>query len=473
MDAVLNWLWQGGVVAVALSAMLAALRRARANVRYVVCWMAAMVVLALPVLPSLQSASAVGLVSLPHSDAIVALPNAWWTSTNVIFAAMVLWSAVHLLRVFSAIGATRHARRRSRPFPVHLQSALPHWQRVRCEGRPARLVLSNSVTRAAVFGWGTPVIAVAPSLVRTLEASDLDRVLVHEWAHVQRRDDVVSLLQTALRVVAGWHPAVWWIDRRLHVEREIACDETAVGITGSARSYAECLMKLSNISDVPQQVRLAPAVFARPGLRARVMKIVSPDQPIAPVWSRAMAGAIVVVLCVLSAAVGSVTLVAATALAAPILSVATRTLTVSPHQAVAMARSAATTAEPLTGRRTARSSSMRQPAAGQSSPSSAPEPEPPLPVSRDSREPEPVVAADRSDATRATATEPQPTANAAIDSRSIPAPPQNPPAVTTGTESPWSAAAASGSAIGAKSKNAGLATAGAFRRLAGRIAGSF
>lgn len=37
MDAVLNWLWQGGVVAVSLSVMLVALRRARANVRYMVC----------------------------------------------------------------------------------------------------------------------------------------------------------------------------------------------------------------------------------------------------------------------------------------------------------------------------------------------------------------------------------------------------------------------------------------------------
>ena len=35
MDAVLNWLWQGGVVAVALRLMLFALERASANVRYV------------------------------------------------------------------------------------------------------------------------------------------------------------------------------------------------------------------------------------------------------------------------------------------------------------------------------------------------------------------------------------------------------------------------------------------------------
>ena len=58
MDAVLNWLWQGGVVAVALRLMLFALERASANVRYVVCWAAALFVIALPALPSLQSTPA-------------------------------------------------------------------------------------------------------------------------------------------------------------------------------------------------------------------------------------------------------------------------------------------------------------------------------------------------------------------------------------------------------------------------------
>ena len=77
------------------------------------------------------------------------------------------------------------------------------------------------------------MIAVAPSLVRTLDADELDRVLIHEWAHVQRRDDLVNILQIVVRIIAGWHPALWWIDRRLHVEREIACDEITVAVTGS------------------------------------------------------------------------------------------------------------------------------------------------------------------------------------------------------------------------------------------------
>ncbi len=58
MDSVLNWLWQGCVVAVACGAMLRVLERARANVRYVVCWTALLLIVALPGLPSLQSAAA-------------------------------------------------------------------------------------------------------------------------------------------------------------------------------------------------------------------------------------------------------------------------------------------------------------------------------------------------------------------------------------------------------------------------------
>jgi len=476
MDAVLNWLWQGGVVAVSLSVMLVALRRARANVRYMVCWVAAMAVVLLPVLPSLRSVPAVESAGLPGSDAIVALPDAWWTSANLILAAMALWASVRIVQLVLAVRAIRRARRRSRPFPAHLASALPHWRRIRHEGRQARLVLSNAVTRAAVLGWGSPMIAVAPSLVRTLDADDLDRVMIHEWAHVQRHDDRVSVLQIAVRALAGWHPAVWWIDRRLHVEREIACDEMTVAITGSAKSYAECLLKLSSLKDTPQQLQTAPAVFTRSGLRARVVKIVSRDQPIAPVWSRTLAGTIVLVLCVLSAAIGGVTLVEATAFAAPAVSAvsaATRSLSASTDQPVPTERSASPgTTRRLPGRKAARPSSIQQPATEQ--PSTSPQPEAESTVSHESSVPEPVAQAETSGADVVSGAP----STVASEARNMPAqPPENPPAVTSKTQSPWVAAAAGGSAIGSvigrESKNAGLATAGAFRRFAGRVAGAF
>ena len=80
------------------------------------------------------------------------------------------------------------------------------------------------------------------------------------------------MLQIVVRTVAGWHPALWWIDRRLHVEREIACDEMTVAITGSPKSYAECLMKLSRLRGTPRAMQTAPAVFTPSSLRARVVK---------------------------------------------------------------------------------------------------------------------------------------------------------------------------------------------------------
>jgi hypothetical protein len=172
-------------------------------------------------------------------------------------------------------------------------------------------VVSDSVTAAAVLGCGVPMIAVAPALATRLEADELDRVLVHEWAHVQRRDDLVNLLQIAIRIVAGWHPAVWWIDRRLQAEREIACDETTVAITGAPKSYAACLVKLAGLTSVATVPLAAPGVLAARGLRVRITRIVSQGAFLAPQWSFSCAAAIAAVLAVVSVAVAQTKLVEA------------------------------------------------------------------------------------------------------------------------------------------------------------------
>src|SRR5262245_26186779 len=326
MDAVLNWLWQGGVVAAALCVMLFALRRARANVRYAVCWAALLLIVALPALALIPSKTPPAEAFLPmQPDAIVSLPDAWWTSSRMILAAWMMWLSIQLVRLMSAVVAIRRARARGRAFPSDLEPVLPHWRRVCFEGRPATVILSNCVTSAAVLGWGAPVIAVAPSLVTALDPNDLDRVLIHEWAHVQRHDDIVNILQVVVRMIAGWHPALWWIDRRLHVEREIACDELTVAVTGSPKSYAECLMKLSKLRGTPRAIHAAPAIFTPSGLRARVVNLVTPDRPMQPLRSRTLAGAIVLALSLTSFVVAGLTLVEATEFVQPL--VTARTLT--------------------------------------------------------------------------------------------------------------------------------------------------
>ena len=69
---------------------------------------------------------------------------------------------------------------------------------------------------------------------------------------------------------------------------------------------------------------------------------------------------------------------------------------------------------------------------------------------------------------------PQPASTVALDTTPGPLmPPPLPTVAPESEQSPWSAAAAGGAAIGRKSKDAGVATAGFFTRFARRVAGSF
>jgi beta-lactamase regulating signal transducer with metallopeptidase domain len=464
MEAVLNWVWQGGVVAVASFVMLLVLERARANVRYVVCWAALLAVMVLPALPSLQLiAVSTGASGAPQGEAMISIPDAWWTSTLVLLGAWITWAGVHLVRFVAAVAAIRRARARSGPFPSHVESSLSDWVRVRSTRRRATLVLSESVTTAAVLGWGAPMIAVSPSLLKTLDAAELDRVLIHEWAHVQRRDDLVNIVQIVVRSMVGWHPALWWIDRRLHVEREIACDEMTVAITGSPKTYAECLVKLATLKGTVRTMPAAPAVFTSCGLRARVMKIVSAPPSIGPLWSRSLAVAFVTLLCLMSMGLGGLKLVEATVLALPSVSL----LTLSPTADLITPIGVPIFPSDIQTDRSLRTIS-RVPAAHDPQTGQTPSPQPI--VESDA----PAASEGRQAPDSTAATEPSPEPSVLPVRTSVPQIPPDRSGMTAETpRALWTAAADGGAAIGRKSKDAGLSTAGFFTRFGRRVAGSF
>ena len=264
MDFIANWLIQGCVVALATVVIVRCLLpRAPAAARYLACWVGLSAVLALPlvslipVAPSqvhgvtFDATASAALVSLPHSP----------TSVPLIIGAWLVWLAVFGTQLTAAMVALQRARQRCRAFPLALEGRLPIWARVKHQGRFAQLVVSDDVRAAAVIGCGAPVIAVAPALVQHLTAAELDRVVIHEWAHVQRRDDLGNVAQLMARLVAGWHPGIWWLDRWLRAEREVACDEMAVMLTGSSKTYAACLVKLASL---PLASRDTVASLGRP-----------------------------------------------------------------------------------------------------------------------------------------------------------------------------------------------------------------
>ena len=466
MDTLLNWLWQGGVVAIAALGMLRLLDRAGAAARCVVCWVALTVIAVLPLLAfgiTALSPAATGPVA---SAAIVTVPAAWWTSGAVAAAALAFWAGIHTIRLVHAIVQVRRARTCAQLFPPAIEPRLGHWARVRTAGRAARLVLSERVQAAAVFGCGGPVIAVAPALVDRLDASELDRVVIHEWAHVQRRDDIAKLAQVLVRAVAGWHPAVWWLDRRLSIEQELACDEMVVAISGGAKAYASCLVKLATFRNAHPDALLATGALSSTGLGRRVARLLAPKTLASPALARTSATLVIAILCVLAFRIAPVSVVEA-AVSATVARVLRPSAQTEPAPVVAAVGQPADRRTAAGGRRAARApgrSSETVTAATQVIPEAAAPP--------------------RADADVPAIEEPlphDPTSEAPVRTE-----PDLPPAVVTSTASPspppvanaesasvWSPAADAGTALGRKSKEAGVATGSAFTRFAKKIAGSF
>ena len=242
MEAAANWLWQGIVVAVAAGVLVRVPRSLGATARYRLWWVAMAIVLALPFAFVLAPIGPPGpgvldaALEMPPPRSLQVRIGAPEWAPVVLASVWVLWIAVAAARVLSALVGLRRARRAAQPFPAARASRLTHWSAVSTSGRRAALVMSQDVRYAAVLGGRAPMIAVSPAVAAALEDRDLDRIVVHEWAHVQRRDDRARLVQVIVRAVAGLHPGVWWLDRQIHIDRETACDDWAVNVTGSAKS---------------------------------------------------------------------------------------------------------------------------------------------------------------------------------------------------------------------------------------------
>jgi hypothetical protein len=254
-----------------------------------------------------------------------------------------------------------------------------------------------------------------------------------------------------------------------------------IEVTGSAKSYAACLVKLAGLKGGERTALAAPAVLTASGLRARVTRIVSRHAFIAPLLSRSIATAIVSVLCLVSIAVGGLTLVEATVAALPFDSL--RVIGTGLESVASVAKptlpSPSEVASAPSPRQTAPSTeSTRRPIA-----------EAPSPVT-----PAADLGAEPASAPEAPVdvTEPRTTADTGADTAALPepsavvaeVPPQLPHAAVDDGQSVWSVAADGGTviarksadggtAIGRKSKEASVATAGFFTRVARRVAGSF
>jgi uncharacterized protein (TIGR03435 family) len=96
----------------------------------------------------------------------------------------------------------------------------------------------------AIVGVLRPVLLLPEKILDQLPAAQLRGILAHESCHVQRRDNLTAAIHMAVEAIFWFHPAVWWIERRLIEERERACDEAVLQLGNEAEVYAESIINV-------------------------------------------------------------------------------------------------------------------------------------------------------------------------------------------------------------------------------------
>jgi beta-lactamase regulating signal transducer with metallopeptidase domain len=205
-------------------------------------------------------------VRIPTESVATAAGLTWASLGTAVFAfwltgamARAVWQTYRVLR-FRRLIAT------AGPAPVDLVQQLAVLAAA-LGVAPPRLQVLPGAGSPLLWCLGRPRLLMPAVLLRQLDTAALACVLVHELAHLRRRDHWVSWLLLVGSPLWWWNPLFWWVRRELRQNAELACDAWVVdALPDGRRSYAATLIEVSRlVSEAPAPV---PALAMARGRRA-------------------------------------------------------------------------------------------------------------------------------------------------------------------------------------------------------------
>jgi beta-lactamase regulating signal transducer with metallopeptidase domain len=325
--ALVHSLWQGALLAAVYACFNALASRAGANLRYAVAVAALLLLLLLPLATACLSARSPRGMFAPggfasegtwadsvrergrapregqepaarasQEPAAAAVAHAsnlrGWVEERL--AALLPWLVCGWLGGVLLLGSrfagawllVRRLKRSAAPVPERFEELLARVSGRLRVSRAVRLCQSALVEVPAVVGHLRPIILIPAGALVGLTAQQLEAVLAHELAHVRRYDYAVNLLQTAAETLLFYHPAAWWLSRRVRAEREHACDDAAVEATGDVLLYARALAALEHLR-AKHAPTAALALAANGGsLMQRIQRLVNTERRARPAARR-------------------------------------------------------------------------------------------------------------------------------------------------------------------------------------------
>ncbi len=273
-----NHLWQSTLFGVFIVLIILLLKKASANTRYIVGWIG-LIKFILPSAFLYQAVQSLQLSFLSkgfwNMEALMPLNRhlaeplflfnksgalslepvsvVGGSSSSGIFLLNILgfiWLSGTLFQFFRwqyrLINLKRELLNHSQAAPESLHITLDQLRKKFGLRKEVNALLVDKKVEPGVLGIFSPRIILPTYLFKNLSASELEPILIHELAHVKRRDNLWGFLQMVLFCFLWFNPLIWWLNRRLTWESERSCDEAVLMQSKDKNNYAKGIIMVSH-----------------------------------------------------------------------------------------------------------------------------------------------------------------------------------------------------------------------------------
>lgn len=287
--ALIHFLWQGVLVAGVAAFLLMLTNNAKPQTRYAIACIALLICAILPLWELLHTD-----ISSQSDTAMVVAQTAFEHSTSNVNLSMrqqlELWLQGHLLQLVAGwlvivsllIGRLllglwwlqSYYQGQRGIAHVALQRQIDLLSQRFLLAKQVVLRVVDDLESPITIGSLRPMVLVPASLVTGMSPAHLEALLAHELAHISRHDYFFNLMQNLIESFLFFHPAVWWISKKIRNERENIADDLAASVLGEPRRLALALQELDHIRFTTPQLAQA----AHGGhLMSRIKRLVRPE----------------------------------------------------------------------------------------------------------------------------------------------------------------------------------------------------
>jgi beta-lactamase regulating signal transducer with metallopeptidase domain len=173
---------------------------------------------------------------------------------------VLIWFLCFITKTFKLAGGWLYAQRIKKfriytPPPAWIQKFDTLCLQLKIN-KAVKLMESGYVKVPVVIGYLKPVVLIPVGLLTGLPAEQIEAVLLHELAHICRKDYLVNLLQCVAETVFFFNPALLWMSSALKEERENCCDDIALELMPDKTVFVRALISFKEHA-TPQNYAMA------------------------------------------------------------------------------------------------------------------------------------------------------------------------------------------------------------------------